>query len=153
VAAVCAGVLALGIYGLGGTAVASKAKPTVSTGKVSGVGTVLVDSKGKTLYTLTNGGQAVPCTGDCAAAWPPLLVAAGATPKAGKGVTGLGVVSGGRQVTQSSLPLYRYSGDSKAHQANGEGISSFGGTWHVVKTSGSTPTGTKSSSSGGSYGY
>jgi Secreted repeat of unknown function len=52
--------------------------------------------------------------------------------------------------------VYRYSGDSKKGQANGEGINTFGGIWHVVKKSGasasSTPTKTTGSSTGG-YGY
>jgi predicted lipoprotein with Yx(FWY)xxD motif len=28
--------------------------------------------------------------------------------------------------------LYTFSGDTAAGQAHGEGIQSFGGTWHVV---------------------
>jgi predicted lipoprotein with Yx(FWY)xxD motif len=152
VAAVCAGVLALGALGVGGTAAyASKAKTTVAVAKVKGVGTLLVDSKGKTLYTLTDAGKALPCTGDCLTFWPPLN--ATGTPKGAKGVTGLALVSGGKQVTADGLPLYRYSGDAKKGQANGEGVSSFGGVWHAVTTDASPTTGgTKSSSSGG-YGY
>jgi predicted lipoprotein with Yx(FWY)xxD motif len=153
---VCAGALAVGAFGLGSTPAFAKSKPTVSAVKVTGVGTVLVDSKGRTLYTLTDAGQAVDCTGQCPTFWPPYLVKAGSKPKGGKGVTGLGTTSTG-QVTQKGLPLYRFSGDTKAGQANGEGISSFGGTWHVVKASGGTssptPTTAKKSSSSGSYGY
>src|SRR5436190_21150670 len=154
---VCAGALTLGAFGLGSTpAFAKSSKPTVSAAKVAGVGAVLVDSKGKTLYTLTDAGKAVDCTGQCPTFWPPLLVKAGTKPKAGKGVSGLGTTSTG-QVTQGSLPLYRYSGDSKAGQANGESISSFGRVWHVVKTSGGTssptPTTRNQSSSSGGAGY
>src|SRR5258705_8648711 len=116
---VCAGALALGAFGLGSTpAFAKSSKPTVSAAKVAAVGTVLVDSKNKTLYTLTNNGQAVDCTGQCPTFWPPLTVKAGSKPKAGKGVSGLGATSTG-QVTQGGLPLYRFSGDTKAGQANG----------------------------------
>ena len=110
--------------------------------------------KGKTLYTLTNAGQAVVCTGSCVAIWPPLLVTAKSRPKGAKGVTGLGLVPGGQQVTAAGLPLYRFSGDSKAGQANGEGISSFGGVWHVVKVAGTgSSTGGSRPSSSGSAGY
>jgi predicted lipoprotein with Yx(FWY)xxD motif len=134
----------------------SAPRVTVSTRKLSGLGTVLVDANGKTLYTLTNAGQAVACTGGCAAIWPPLLATAGSTPKGVKGARALGLVSGGQQVTASGLPLYEFSGDSKAGQANGEGINSFGGIWHVVKVAG-TRTGTggqkPSSGGGGSSGY
>jgi predicted lipoprotein with Yx(FWY)xxD motif len=159
VAVLCAGAIALTAYGIGGeAAVAKTTKVTVKTGKVSGVGTVLVDSKGKTLYTLTAAGEAVPCTGACLAAWPPLKVKAGTKPKTAKGVSGVSADSSG-QVTQDSLPLYRFAGDTKSGTAAGEGISSFGGTWHVVMASGSggstnpTPTTAAKSSSTGSYGY
>ncbi len=159
VAVVCAA-LALSASGLGATAAfARSSKPTVKVATVSSVGTVLVDAKAKTLYTLTNNGKAVPCTGQCAALWPPLLAKAGSKPKGGPGVTGLGTVNGG-QVTHTGIPLYRYSGDTRAGQANGEGLSDFGGVWHVVKVaearSGTSPTpktGATSSSSTNSYGY
>lgn len=161
VAVACCAALALGAYGLGNTAAfAKQSKVTVAAARVSGVGSVLVDAKGKTLYTLTNAGQAVPCTGQCATFWPPLLVKTGSTPKGGRGVTGLGTVPGGQQVTEKALPLYRFAGDAKAGQASGEGVSSFGGIWHVVKAAGTgsstspTPTTTaKSSSSKSGSGY
>ena len=77
------------------------------------------------------------------------------TPKGAKGVEGLGV--DGTQVTVDGLPVYRYQGDSKKGQAAGEGISSFGGVWHVVTTdaSASSSSGSSSSSSGRGtdYGY
>ncbi|HXY93551.1 MAG TPA: hypothetical protein VEP49_13810 [Acidimicrobiia bacterium] len=147
----CGAALALGVYSAGTTdAFAKSSKPTVAIATVAGVGSVLVDAKGRTLYTLTNNGQAVPCTGSCAAIWPPLVVKAGSKPKGGKGVTGLGTTSSGHQVTHNSLPLHRFSGDSQAGQANGEGLNSFGGTWHVVKTtaaSASSPASTTSAKS------
>jgi len=156
----CAGALALSAYGLVGTpafassATSSSPKVVVKTKKLNGLGIVLVDAKGRTLYTLTNGGLTVACTGGCPSIWPPLLVPSGSTPRGGKGVTGLGLVSGG-QVAIGGMPLFRFSGDTKAGQANGEGISSFGGVWHVVKVGGSSnSTGsTKPSSGGGGYGY
>jgi predicted lipoprotein with Yx(FWY)xxD motif len=133
-------------------AVAKSTKTTVGVAKVPGVGVVLVDSTGKTLYTLTNAGAAVDCTGQCPTFWPPYMVKAGTKPKAAKGVKHLGV-SATNQVTVNGLPLYRFMGDMKKGQANGEGINSFGGTWHVQKvSSSSSSSGTKSSSSGG-YGY
>jgi predicted lipoprotein with Yx(FWY)xxD motif len=156
----CAGVVAFGAYGLVSTPAfasskTSSAKVTVKTKNIKGIGTVLVDAKGRTLYTLTNAGQTVACTGGCTSIWPPLLVPAGSTPKGAKGVTGLSLVPGGQQVAAGGMPLYRFSGDTKAGQANGEGISSFGGVWHVVKVAGSaSSTGSSKPSSGGSgYGY
>jgi predicted lipoprotein with Yx(FWY)xxD motif len=131
----------------------TSSKQTVAALKIKGLGAVLVDSHKMTLYTLTNGGQAVPCSGQCASTWPPLAVAAGSTPKAAKGITGIGVASTGTQVTADGLPLYRFSGDAKSGQANGDGINSFGGIWHVVKTSGAAASAKGSSSGGGGYGY
>ncbi len=40
-------------------------------------------------------------------------------------------------MTLSGRPLYRFSIDTAKGQANGEGIHSFGGVWHVVKEGGS----------------
>ena len=70
---------------------------------VAKFGKVLVDQKGLALYFDTaNKPMHFACTGDCLAAWPPLVVAKGQTAAlAGKGVTGLGTVRGpsGLQVT------------------------------------------------------
>jgi predicted lipoprotein with Yx(FWY)xxD motif len=147
------GALALGTVGFGSTAAFAKSTPTVGVAKVKGLGKVLVDSKGKTLYTLTNGGTAVACSSACAAAWPPLT--SSSTPTGSKGVEGLGV--DGKQVTVDGLPVYRFTGDTKKGQAAGEGISSFGGVWHVVTTdasaSSSSGSGSSSSDRGGDYGY
>ena len=105
------------------------------TATISKFGSVLVDGKGMTLYTLTNGGKQVPCTGQCATFWPPLLLPADTmTAMGASGVTGLGTATaaGGLQVTENGAPLYRFSIDKVPGDAKGEGISSFGGVWHVV---------------------
>ena len=39
-------------------------------------------------------------------------------------------------VTIDGAPVYTFQGDASAGSANGEGITSFGGTWHVVKAGG-----------------
>ena len=127
---------------------ATKTRPTVTVVKVDGLGKVLADANGMTLYTLTSDGAAVPCTDTCAAVWPPLI--AKGTPKAAKGVKRIAVTSTG-QVTQAGLPLYRFASDTAKGDANGEGIDSFGGVWHVVKVKGA-PAATQSDTSGG-YGY
>jgi predicted lipoprotein with Yx(FWY)xxD motif len=136
VAVMCGIALALGAYGLGSGAASAatktKAKFAVATATVPGVGTILVDSKGHALYTHTDGsGAAVACTGACATAWPP-LTATGAKVKAAKGVKALSTTGATHQVTATGLPLYRFSLDTQAKQAKGEGVNAFGGTWHVV---------------------
>jgi predicted lipoprotein with Yx(FWY)xxD motif len=139
----------------------------VKTADTAKFGSILVDAKGMTLYTLTNAGAPVACTGQCATFWPPLVLAAGATtPVGGTGVTGLGtaMATDGTQVTQNNDPLYRFSQDKAPGDTNGEGISSFGGTWHVVSTTVKASTATSvppvatttpptTASSGGGYGY
>lgn len=109
----------------------SSAASVTMTASNSKYGSILVNKNGSTLYTLTNGGQAVQCTGACATVWPPLLL------------------SSGQPATHDGLALYTFSGDQSAGQANGEGISSFGGVWHVVKISGTGSTSSGSSGSGG----
>jgi predicted lipoprotein with Yx(FWY)xxD motif len=127
---VFAGVFAVGVTGLSGTAVA-KSQPTVSVGVVKGIGNVLVDAKSHTLYTMVNNHQSVECTGACLnMGFVPLTVAAGSKPTAGKGVKGLGLVPGGTQVTENGFPLFLFSSD-KPHQALGQGMTTSGGTWHA----------------------
>lgn len=119
------------------TSASGSATAVVATANNGKFGAILVDSSGKTLYTLTSGGKAVACSGACLSVWPPLLLPSGMTSATGaSGVTGLGVTAagGGQQVTHDGLPLYRFSADPAAGDANGDGINSFGGVWHVVKT-------------------
>jgi len=114
----------------------ASATPVVGAGTTTKLGVVLVDDKGMTLYTLTKNGAPIACTGQCAMNWPPLLVPSGTTiVAAATGITGLSTApgSGGTQVTSDKLPLYRFSGDPAAGDTNGDGLSAFGGVWHVVK--------------------
>lgn len=140
---------------------AAKAAAVILAKQSPDLGMILVDAQGRTVYTLTNGGKAVACTGACLNAWPPVLLPSGeTTATGGPGVKGLGVASGdsGDQVTSDDLPLYTFQGDTAPGMTKGENLSSFGGTWHVVKVtgaaSGTTPSTAKSSSSTGSgYNY
>ncbi|HWC39904.1 MAG TPA: hypothetical protein VG476_15310 [Acidimicrobiales bacterium] len=129
----------------------------VSTKHNDKLGTILADNKGLTLYTLTNGGQPVPCTGGCLSIWPPLEVPAGMTPS---GVQGLGTApasDGSQLVTYMGRPLYRFANDKASDDAYGQGINSFGGVWNAQQVSsassapagGSAPT-TSAPVSGGS---
>ncbi len=116
---------------------------------------MIVDTSGKTLYTLTDAnGAAVACTGQCISAWPAAMVSATAKVKAPKGVKSLSATTDTHQITWKTLPLYTFAGDPGPKTANGEGIASFGGTWHVVKvgkTASTTPTTAKSSSGYSGY--
>jgi predicted lipoprotein with Yx(FWY)xxD motif len=107
----------------------------VKTSTNSKFGTILVDTSGKTVYTLTNGANAVPCTGQCLNFWPPVIAPAGSSGVTVAGVSGLATVAAtaGQQVTHMGLPLYTFAKDQAAGDATGDGVNSFGGTWHVVK--------------------
>lgn len=138
---------------------------TVRTANVSGVGTVLVNAQGRTLYVLTSEkGNKVTCTdaSGCTGIWPPVVLASGVTnavPGTGVQASLLATVggNGGARVTYASYPLYTYSGDSGPGAANGKGITSFGGTWWPISPTGtlvtgsSSPTTTGGSGSGSGY--
>jgi predicted lipoprotein with Yx(FWY)xxD motif len=147
----------------------SSSVATVSATNVPGVGTVLVNGKGQTLYLLTSekGGK-VTCTASngCTKFWPEVTLPNGATAaKAGSGVQAslLGTVkdaSGNPEVTFNGWPVYTYAGDSGTGVAHGQGITSFGGTWYVLNASGDPVTGKSSQPSpsssparSGGYGY
>ena len=137
--------LALGMVGVAATPVsaAKKDPPTVTIVKVPGLGKVLADSNGMTLYTLTSNGAPVACTGACPSIWPPLI--ATGTPKGAKGVKHLGTDTASGQVTESGNPLYLFTKDTASGQANGQGVNAFGATWNVVKVT-ATPKAKTSSS-------
>jgi predicted lipoprotein with Yx(FWY)xxD motif len=116
------------------------------------LGVILIDKSGRTLYRYSPDGTGKPtCTGACAAAWPPLTVPAGTvhvTGVAGVSSSDLGTVAlpgGVRQVTFRGMPLYRFSGDAKAGDANGQGT---GGTWFVVPVAMVAPPATATSTTG-----
>lgn len=94
---------------------------------------VLTTTGGRTLYSLSTERRHhfVCVSSGCLAAWRPLLVAKGVAPK---GPVKLGTVArpgGGRQVTYKGRPLYRFNGDTRKGEANGEGIADVG-TWHAA---------------------
>ncbi|MHB1445156.1 MAG: COG4315 family predicted lipoprotein [Acidimicrobiales bacterium] len=124
----------------------STAAADVSVASNAQFGQILVDSSGKTLYTFTGDSAGkIICTGQCAIVWPPLLLSAGqSTPRAGAGVSGLGATTrpdGAHQITIHGLTLYTFVKDTAAGQVHGNGITAFGGTWHVA-----TPTSSASTS-------
>ena len=108
----------------------------------SGLGTVLVDSQGRTLYQfLPDGGKHVTCTGSCASVWPPVVLPSGAKLGASGGVKASLLSSdpdpsGGRVVTYAGWPLYTYVSDSSPGSHTGQGINTNGGLWYVMSPSG-----------------
>jgi predicted lipoprotein with Yx(FWY)xxD motif len=159
-------IAALAGCGSSGSATAASTGPPAAATAASGgkalkvrstsLGRILVDTKGRTLYAfghdLKNKSR---CSGACASNWPPAL--APKKPRVGAGVSKakLRVIKrsgGARQLSYAGRPLYRFSGDSAAGDANGQGVTAFGGTWHVVAPSGKVIMGSGQSSSGGNTG-
>lgn len=111
--------------------------------------TIVVTGSGRAVYWLS-GDRAghFKCTSanGCFGFWPPLKAHSAKGLSKAPGVKGkLGTVRRGGflQVTLAGHPLYMFSGDSQSDMANGNGITSFGGTWHV------DPQGSATSGSGG----
>ena len=157
--------VALAVAGCGSSgSSSSSAPPTTSSGRQatvgisnSGLGKILVNSQGRTLYLFgKDSGTTSACTGACAGNWPPLR--ANGTPTLGTGADAslVGTIQrsdGKQQVTYNGHPLYLFKGDKKPGDTNGEGLTAFGGTWYVLSSSGNQVVAQSPSSGGGGYGY
>jgi predicted lipoprotein with Yx(FWY)xxD motif len=114
----------------------------VQTRKIKGLGVVLVNSRGLTLYMFVPDHQRkVTCKRSCAVVWPPLKIKKGQKPTAGGAAKKrlLGTVknpSGGRVVTYNRWPLYTYILDKKPGQAKGQATDLNGGLWYVLSPKG-----------------
>jgi len=158
-----------GIYGTGGSAgrtagTAHHAPAShgrvISARKLPGVGTVLVNRSGKTLYSPqqeTHG--EILCTGSCLSFWFPMRVTAGAALRAPSGVTGvLGTIhrpDGLTQLTIDGRPLYTFRLDQAPGQAHGNNFTDHFGsasfTWHAITTSGAPARAGQQGNSTGGY--
>ena len=132
-----AAILALALAA-GGAAIAAT-HSTVSTAH-TGLGKVIVDNHGRTLYLFEKDKRGrSACSGICASYWPPLLTSAKPVAAGGLKRSLLGTIrrsDGTKQVTFAGHPLYRFSGDSKRGQTSGEGLTDFGASWYAVSPSG-----------------
>lgn len=118
-------------------------EPTpVSLGEAAGVGKILVDSEGMTLYYFQKdqkGSGRSKCEGACAQAWPPLTTTG--EPEATSGVKSamLGTIErpdGTTQVTYAGWPLYTYVADQKPGEDNGTDSKAFGASWYPLHPDG-----------------
>ena len=159
--------LALTACGGGGNTAnaAGSAAPKTSSGKAatigvansSGLGKILVDSRGRTIYLFQKDtGTKSTCTGACASVWPP--VRATGKPRVGAGLSagkvGTTPRSDGKpEVTYNGHPLYLYASDTNPGDTNGQGVNGFGAPWYVLSPAGAaiTSSGGSSTSTGGGY--
>lgn len=132
-----------GLAGCGGSpgAAAGPARVVVGSATISGLGRVLVDRTGYTLYAYMPDRRGPSrCFGMCARQWPPLVLPTGQRgPIAGRGVHAgeLGTVrrpDGERQVTYDGWPLYTFVNDAAPGQATGQAYDM--GAWYTLSVSG-----------------
>ena len=122
----------------------------------SGLGRILVDGRGRTLYLFENDKRGKStCTGHCASFWPPLIASGKPLATAGAKTSLLGTTKRGDgrlQVTYNHHPLYTFVNDIRKGQTNGEAVDAFGAEWYAVSPGGAKVEKTDASSSGGSGG-
>ena len=115
---------------------------TVSTRTLPGLGQVLVNGKGLTLYMFVpDKDRKVTCIKKCAASWPPLFLPKGAKAvAAGKAKSSLlssdPDPAGGRVVTYAGWPLYTYVADTSPGADTGQALNLNGGLWYALSPAG-----------------
>ncbi len=118
-------------------ATSHSAGATVITLHKTKLGKVLATSSGMTLYLYTpDAKNKSNCYASCSSVWPPLTTKGKVSAGAGVMAKLLGTTkrtNGQREVTYNGHPLYRFTGDSKAGQVNGEG---YAGIWYVLSAAG-----------------
>lgn len=135
------------------TKAATGQQATVGLASVAGLGKVLVDSTGQTVYLFQKDPRdESACTGACAAAWPP--VASAGKPVVGRGAKAslVGTITrsnGKPQLTYAGHPLYLFDGDNAHGDIKGQGVNAFGARWYTVSTNGTAVTTPVSGSSNG----
>lgn len=150
-------------YGAGATSTpaprSGEATNAVSSAANPGLGAILTDAQGMTLYLFANDKPIKPqssCTGDCPTTWPLVRASEGSGVGAALDPAKLGEVTradGLVQRTYNDWPLYRFSGDTAPGLTNGQGVK---GIWHVAGVDGepivaATPARATASTVDGSY--
>ncbi len=124
----------------------TSARTTVSTAK-TGLGTVVADARGRTLYLFEKDTRRhSACSGACAVYWPPLITRGKPLARGGARQALLGTIkrsNGSLQVTYAGHPVYRYIQDTRRGQTSGQGSVLFGAGWDAL-----TPAGKKIESDG-----
>ena len=137
-----------GLYGGGEEASQTTASSTageatpISLGSAAGVGKVLVNSEGLTLYYFQKdkkGSGVSKCEGACAEGWPPLTTEGEPEAMSGVNASMLGTIErndGTTQVTYAGWPLYTFVEDSKPGEDNGTDSKAFGASWYPLHGNG-----------------
>ncbi len=114
----------------------------ISLGEATGVGKIIVDEEGMTLYYFQKdqkGSGKSKCEGACAEAWPPLLTEGEPVAMTGVKTAMLGTIErndGTTQVTYAGWPLYTFVEDQKPGEDNGTDSKGFGASWYPLHSNG-----------------
>src|SRR3954468_651294 len=141
IAAAALATLAAGIFLLHTpTGHAARAGHTVVSTAKTGLGRVLVKSRGHTLYLFGKDRKGKSaCSGQCATFWPPLIASGKPGVAGGAKASLIGTIKradGRRQVTYNHHPLYTFVKDKQKGQTKGEGANAFGAKWYAVSPAG-----------------
>ncbi len=132
---------ALSLAGLSvGMAGASSSRPTTVSTARTGLGRIVADAHGRSLYLFEKDTRRhSACSGACAAYWPPLLTHGKPVARDGAKQALLGTIkrsNGSLQVTYAGHPLYRFVQDTKRGETTGEGSTLFGAGWDALTPAG-----------------
>ncbi|GAB3151469.1 hypothetical protein [Amycolatopsis sp. NPDC004378] len=121
---------------------------------VDGVGAVVTDANGKTLYRFDKDMAQPPtsnCNAECATTWPPALAGEAMPMLQGIQQSQVGTLTrkdGSKQLTLGGWALYEFSGDKAAGQVNGQGVN---GAWFAVAPDGGKITAAQPAAGGSGY--
>jgi predicted lipoprotein with Yx(FWY)xxD motif len=122
--------------------VANNATVTNMTTMVTKHENIAVNGRGFAVYWLSGDSKSHPkCTkaNGCFKFWPPVTAASAKALSKASGISGK-LTSWSRdgfvQAVLGGHPVYTFAPDTRKHDATGEGVVGFGGTWHVVTASG-----------------
>lgn len=120
-----------------GSSMAQTEMPTVEVAEHPDHGPHLVDGEGMSLYLFTRDEEGPSqCTGDCAEAWPPVLVEGQVAFGDGVELGLLGTVAredGTQQLTYAGRPLYAFAQDQEPGDVAGHGAND---AWFLVDPTG-----------------
>jgi len=129
---------------------ASGRPATIGLEPARSLGKVLVDSRGRTVYLFRKDSRG---KSSCAAAWPPVRAQGAPVPGPGLSAAKLTTTArsdGAPQVLYNGHPLYRYAGDAKPGDTNGQRVTAFGAAWFAVSGAGQVVSRPASKPGGGS---
>jgi predicted lipoprotein with Yx(FWY)xxD motif len=131
----------------GGSTSGSAASFTASL-QSTGLGKTLVDSQGRTLYVFKSDSTGKSnCNAGCDGTWPPYKVTGAIKLGPGLDMEDFKTITrsdGSTQLTDYGMPVYMFSGDTKAGDTNGDGIANL---WYAVGEDSKPAAGSKLASS------